>query len=142
MKKTFESFAIVSFLSFFAISHVNAQETKTWANATEITCSRIVKCLNQQEMQSLVGKTLKYRHLRYKEFGFVYITLKPDGKAEAKNDKGPASGTWAMKDNDISFKTDKFGDFSLFLFQIDSQLFIWPTPEFGNATAYFAAVIP
>lgn len=138
----FNRFVVYSCFFLFSISVVNAQEVKTWRNVTEISCDGIIRCLTQQEMQSLVGKTLKYRHMRFKEFGFVYITIKTDGKVEAKNDKGPAIGTWTMKDNVISFKTDRFNDFVLFLFQIDSQLFIWPTPEFGNATAYFAAVIP
>ena len=117
-----------------------SQSAATWKNATEISCDGALKCLSQDEMKSLIGKTLKYRHSRFREMGYVYITLKTDGRVEGKNDKGSVSGSWEMKENAIAFKTDNWSEFSFSFFQVDQQIFMNINSGTGGATILPVAV--
>lgn len=132
---------VVAMISIVLMAPALAQDKPQWRNGTEISCGQPFPCLTAEEMQTLTGKTLKYRHSRFQEFGYVYLSLKEDGKAEGKNNKSSAGGSWEMKDNVISFKTSPWNDFSFVFYRFGDQVFMTPRTAAGGGSLFPVAVV-
>jgi hypothetical protein len=138
----FKTFVIAMIWILSSLASVEAQEKPQWRNLTEISCGNIFECLTAEEMGSLPGKTLKYRHNRFKEFGYVYLVLKEDGRLQGRNNKGSASGSWGMNENRIGFKTDRWGpDFNFLFYKLKDQVFISMYSDTGGASFVPVAVV-
>lgn len=138
----FKTFIITMIGCMSLIASAVAQEKPRWRNLTEISCGDIFQCLTAEEMGTLSGKTLKYRHNRFQEFGYVYLILKDGGKLEGRNNKGSATGSWETKANRISFKTDRWADFNFLFYKIGDQVFMSLYSDTGGASFVPVAVVP
>src|SRR6185369_1508490 len=84
-------FAVVSVCAFTQTAPAVAEGAAVvsqWGSMTEPSCGQIFQCLSAEEMKTLSRKTLKYRHLRFQDFGYVYLGLKEGGKLKAGMTKG------------------------------------------------------
>lgn len=137
----FKTFIIAMIAAVVFTAPAQAQDKSQWGSMTETSCGQVFQCLTAEDVKTLSGKTLKYRHIRFPDFGYVYLVLKEGGKFEGRNDKGPVSGSWEVKDNVISLKTDTWGDFSLLFYRIGDQLFAAPKTTTGGGWFFPVAVI-
>lgn len=137
----FKTFIIAMIGSMSFMASAESQERPQWRNLTEISCGEIFQCLTAEEMRNLSGKTLKYRHNRFQEFGYVYLILKDGGKLEGRNNKGPVTGSWEPKENRISFKTDRWADFNFVFYRIADQVFMTLYSDTGGASFVPVAVV-
>jgi hypothetical protein len=130
MKKSLLVGVILSSLIF----SVNAQNAGvTWKSKTEIICAgtNFYFCLGDEDLKSLSGKTIKYKHPRGGDFGTVSIFLKTDKTIEAKNGKGGTGGTWEIKDSKLIFKTKNWNDFDFSYVRVGDYLFMMSNRETG-----------
>lgn len=136
----FKAFIITMIGSMSFTPSAESQEKPQWRNLTEISCGEIFQCLTAEEMRNLSGKALKYRHNRFQEFGYVYLILKEGGKLEGRNNKGTVTGSWELKENRISFKTDRWADFNFIFYRIGDQVFMTLYSDTGGASFVPVAV--
>lgn len=98
------------------------------ADPADVSCSDpFFKCLKGEDLrQQLTGKTIRYKHPRPQEFGYVTATFRSNGWLNVGNSKGTSHGTWEIVNDSIVWKAGAWGEGTFKFVRIGDRLFVQP----------------